>query len=224
MDIQLNFINQSYDENNSDVVIFQKNVATDFEELVVAWRIIQNIGYGWRHPFKFPMEVSASVSDSYGNYSPQIKVLPGQAYSVTKSPSGDAFGYSGPAVSTSEIEIRNNLQQGAINANIYKDGKLLAVKTGISPGQKAVFEFKPTLWIGVVSQLTEGEIMNSAIVSQINTEINLLGVVSADIVMTGGGVGPNAQPFEFTLDNVKMVSGGAAQVEPKAPQAERGEE
>jgi hypothetical protein len=36
MGVQLNFINQSNDANNSQIVIFQKNVASDFEEL--PWR------------------------------------------------------------------------------------------------------------------------------------------------------------------------------------------
>ena len=38
--------------------------------------------------------------------------------------------------------------------------------------------------------------------SDVNSEIGLLGVQSADIVMTGGGVGPNATPFKFSLENV----------------------
>jgi hypothetical protein len=48
----------------------------------------------------------------------------------------------------------------------------------------------------------QGQVMNSATVSQISTELSLLGVRSADIVMTGGGPGPNATPFQFTLSNV----------------------
>ena len=46
--------------------------------------------------------------------------------------------------------------------------------------------------------------MNSAIIGDINTEISLLGVASADIVMTGGGPGQNATAFQFTLENVVM--------------------
>ena len=33
MGVQLNFINNSNDTNNSEVVIFQKNVATNFDEI-----------------------------------------------------------------------------------------------------------------------------------------------------------------------------------------------
>jgi hypothetical protein len=68
-----------------------------------------------------------------------------------------------------------------------------------------VFTFKPTIWIGVASQVEPGDVIDSAILSEINTEISLLGIVSADIVMTGGGTGPNATPFAFTLQNIVMA-------------------
>ena len=46
--------------------------------------------------------------------------------------------------------------------------------------------------------------MNSAIISQINSEINLFGITSADIVMSGGGPGKNSEPFNFTLENINQ--------------------
>jgi hypothetical protein len=66
----------------------------------------------------------------------------------------------------------------------------------------AAFQFQPTIWIGAVSQVTQGQVMNSAIVDQVNTELSLLGLASADIVMTGGGPGKSSQPFSFSLQNV----------------------
>ena len=75
----------------------------------------------------------------------------------------------------------------------------------MAPGQKAVFAFKPTIFIGVVSEVAEGDVMDSAVISDINTEISLLGIASADIVMTGGGTGPDAVPFAFNLENVQMA-------------------
>ncbi len=200
MDIKLNFINESNDQNNSEVVIFQKNVATDFDELAVAWRVIKNCGVGDHHPFTFSEEFAVGASDSYGNYTPQNQARYGQRWEMIKDHSGDVMQLSkDTASSPNEVEVANSLQQGAIDANIYRDGKLLAVKTGVSPAQKAVFSFKPTIFVGVVSEVVEGEVMNSAIISEINTEISLLGISSADIVMTGGGTGPNATPFQFEL-------------------------
>ena len=40
--IKLNFINKSKDTNNSSVVVLQKNVAESFDEIAVAWKIIEN--------------------------------------------------------------------------------------------------------------------------------------------------------------------------------------
>lgn len=205
MDIQLNFINESNDRNNSEVVIFQKNVATDFEEVAVAWTVIQNCGQGDNHPFAYPMASTIGYSDSYGNYTPQLPAEQGQLFSAVFTPSGDSIQLTGAASSPGEIELLNSLTKGAINAMVFKSGRLLALKTGVAPQQKAVFQFMPTLWIGVVSQVTQGEVMNSAILSNINTEISLLGIVSADIVMTGGGPGPSSTPFEFHLQNVEMA-------------------
>ncbi|WP_341713060.1 hypothetical protein [Erythrobacter sp.] len=205
MDIQLNFINSSNDANNSQIVIFQKNVATDYEELAIAWQVIKNCGQGDNHPFSYPMTMQVSASDSWGNFTPQLDAQNGQQFSVKRNSSGNQLQYAGNAVNVNEIEVLNALDPGAIGANIYKAGKLLAQKTSIAPRQKAVFRFKPTIWIGVASQIEEGQVMNSAILSNINTELSLLGVRKADIVMTGGGPGATSTPFEFELKNVEMA-------------------
>ena len=205
MDIKLNFINQSNDMNNSQIVIFQKNVATDFDELAVAWLVIQNCGQGDNHPFTFPMTMAVGASDSYGNFTPQLTEQNGQMFHVTLSSSGDTLSYACPSTSSREVQLRNDLAQGAINGSIYKDNRVLATKTSIAPAQKAVFEFKPTIWIGAVSQSVQGQVMNSAIISDVNTELSLLGIASGDIIMTGGGPGTTSTAFAFTLENVVMA-------------------
>lgn len=203
--IKLNFINRSNDTNNSSIVIFQQNIAEDFGEIAVAWRVIQNCGRLDNHPFTYSLNYQVAAGDSYGNYTPQLTAYDGQAYEMIMSTSGDILQLSpSPATSSTEVEIRNNLRIGAISANCYRDGKLFATKTNLAPGQKAVFQFQPRLYIGVVSQLEEGDVMNSAIISQVNTEINLFGITSADIVMTGGGSGSSATPFNFTLENINQ--------------------
>lgn len=205
MDIKLNFINQSNDQNNSQIVIFSRNAATDFDELAVAWTVIRNCGQGDNHPFAYPSTMTVGASDSWGNDTPQLQAQNGQLFHMTLTSSGDTLSYAGPASSEQEVQVRNDLEKGAINADIYKDGRLFARKTAIAPGQMAVFQFKPTIWIGVVSQIEQGEVMNSAIMSSVDTEISLLGIAGADIIMTGGGPGPNATAFQFTLANVVMA-------------------
>jgi hypothetical protein len=203
--IKLNFINLSNDVNNSEVVIFAKNEATNFDELAIAWTVIKYCGQGDNHPFTYPMTQTIGASDSWGNYTAQQNAPLGQRFAMKLTTHGDQLVPQGPATSPQQIELLNDLARGSVNAQIYKDGRLFAIKTNLAPLQKAVFQFKPTIWIGVASQVEQGSMINSAIVSEINTEISLLGIVSADIVMTGGGAGPNATPFAFTLDNIVMA-------------------
>ena len=200
-DIKLNFINASNDANNSKVVIFQKNEAASFDELAVAWKVIENCGKDWCHPFTYPMEMFVAARDSFGNLSTQIPATNGQLFSVLEDQSGDTLQLTGQC-NAREVDVENARVTGSIDAQIYKDGRLLATKTGIAPKQMAAFQFKPIIYIGVASQIEEGEVMNSAILSKINDAIPLLGIKSADLVMKGGGSGPGATAFTFQLENI----------------------
>jgi hypothetical protein len=205
MDINLNFINNSNDLNNSKIVIFQKNVADGVPETAVAWKVIENCGPGANHPFVFPTTMQVSANDSFGNYTPQIDAYPGDLLAVSQAGSGNRIHHEGRAAAPTEVHVRNSLAHGVIGANIHKAHRLLATQVPIATGRRAVFKFAPTLWIGPVSQVSEGRVMNAAMVSRINTELSLLGIASADIVMTGGGTGANAEPLVFTLENIVMA-------------------
>jgi hypothetical protein len=185
-------------------VIFQRNAATSLGELAVAWLVIQNCGQGDNHPFVYPASFAVGASDSFGNYTPHLPASYGQLFAMTRTRSGDQLSFAGEA-NPQEVQVENRLPTGAIDAMIYKAGSVFARKTNIAPGQLAAFQFKPTLWIGVVSQVEQGQVMNEAIMSDIDTEFSLFGIASADIVMTGGGIGPDAKPFEFHLENVMMA-------------------
>jgi hypothetical protein len=197
--IQLNFINQSSDQNNSQVVIFQENEAAA-ADTAIAWRVIDSRA-GDSHAFTFS-DTLVAAADSYGNYSPQLPASAGQQFTVATARGGHQFAPTGASGRGEAIEFVNALPQGAVSAWIYRDGRKLAAVTGIVPGQKASFVFSPAIRIGVVSQVAEGLVMDPAIVFQVEAELSLLGVASADIVMTGGGPGRQSTPYAFTLQNV----------------------
>lgn len=205
MDIQLNFINRSDDQNNSSVFLFQKNAATRQDELVTAWKVIRNCGRNNHHPLVYSTDLEACISDQDGNYSPRKAVQAGDLFTVSALPLGRSFTYAGPNNSSQEIAVCNRLLRGAINVCVYSQKRLLAAKTNVVPGQKAVFQFRPSLWIGVASQIVEGQALNSAILGDSNTELSLLGLASADIVMTGGGAGIDVMPLQFSLENIVMA-------------------
>ena len=79
---------------------------------------------------------------------------------------------------------------------------MLALQQGLNPGQTAAFVFSSSIFVGVAPDIEEGQQLNSEVLSQINTEISLEGISSADIVLTGGGDGSGSQPYRFTLENV----------------------
>jgi len=203
MDVALNFINQSNDTDATEVVVFAKSVSSG--PYAVACLVIQHCAPGDNHPFTYPVKSAIAYADSWGNYTPQLAAMPGEQFAAVRTISGDELHRAGKADAPNEIVLNNALPQGAIDVLIYKDGQLYASLPGVAPGEKAVFEFTPTIWIGTVTQVEQGDVMDEAAVSSANTEISLLGIASADIVMTGGGVGPHAQPYAFTLQNVVMA-------------------
>lgn len=196
--VQLRLINQSNEKNNPSYLIFQKNLVQNPGEMPMAWLVVQNLAVGAVHPFKYSYLMQAQGEDSFGNFPPQLPARPGDAFHMIQTRSGDEFVRRGAATDPANIDIVNSLPEGSINANILRDGKINAQVNNILPGSKASFRFTPTIFIGAVSQITEGQPLNPAIVSEINTEISLVGIASADIVITGGG----GQPFEFLLENV----------------------
>jgi hypothetical protein len=207
-EIALNFINNSNDENNSSIVIFQQNVQQNYDQEestegtpVVAWRVISS-SPGLSQTIMIPEDLYISAGDSFGNPTATELAKEGDKWDVTNLSSGLQLSLSKEtAADTESIEIVNNLPKGAIYANIYRDGRLLAFKTGIGLQQAAVFMFAPTIFTGVAKQVEEGEIL---ILSGDNayTEISLIGISKADLVLTGGGKGSNAQPYMFSMTNI----------------------
>ena len=200
MDIKLNFINNSNDVNNSQIVIFQKNIAGP-NAPAVAWKVIQNCGQGSNHPFVFPSALSVNVIDSHGNHTAPQPAETGMMFMIKLGPSGHVLAPEGGAPDR-EVHVANGLERGAITANLYKGGKLLASQPWVYPQQRSAFRFDPTLWVGAVSQIEEGAEMNQAILDSITTPFPVLGMVSADIVMSGGGPGTEAMPLTFELANI----------------------
>jgi hypothetical protein len=202
MDIELNFINDSRCLNNAEVLIFMKNVATDTSSLIKAWHVIRYCAVGCSHPFVLSTDLEINVSDEYGNHSPRKISEPGGLYRVVSMPKGRWIGYAGVGAIGREVQVLNVMSRGAINVNAYSNGQQMASKTGVAPGQKAVFKFFPVLWITCASDVSIGQSLDSAIIDGVSTEMPLMGIKSADIVMTGGGSDMDAEPIVFSLENI----------------------
>src|SRR4051812_307967 len=109
MDVQLNFINNSNDQDNAKILIFPTNF-TGSDWRAAAWLVIENCGIGDSHPFVYPGKLQLGMKDSWGNYSPKLDAQPGQAFAVARTSSGDEIGATGGATRPAEIQVTNNLE------------------------------------------------------------------------------------------------------------------
>lgn len=201
--VKLRLFNYSWDVTDSDIIIFQKNVVETLEEIAFAWRVIKRLGFQCSHSFTYSHEFEVGVRDAWGNDTPNFLAAPGQRWEMLRDYSGNELRLSHcPATSYRETEIYNSLDEGSITARIYRDGLLVTEKANVSPGMKAVFRFEPRIYIGIASQVDEGDVVDAAVLSDVNTSINLSGLRSADIIMSGRGQGPEATRLSFALANV----------------------
>lgn len=194
--VNLRFINRSNTVGGTDIIVFQKNLEGVMDENIVAWQICtlaqdeaDDIVYDKRLQLGYNVigvgrvtTVNASVGNIYG--------LNNGVY------------YSGEWMSPSELATFNT-NPYAIVVEVYRSGNVLSALPAGSD-DTSLFRFNPTIWVGVVSSIEEGDVLDSGTVASINTEISLLGIKSADVVMVGGGVGPSAVPYSFMLENIEF--------------------
>lgn len=204
-DIRLNFYNHSNGSSHSDIVIYQQNEATPSDPFSNAWKVIRDIPAGGQHSFVYPKGLQVVALGDYGNVTPLQEAQNGQVFLMRQGLINDDLVYKEPAPNPSQIQIENDLSKGSISAQIYKGGNLLMAANKLAPKAVAVFEIKPVLFLCAVEGIKEGEQLNTAVLGKHSTKLDLSGVTSADIVMTGGGTDPKATAFQFSLENVVRV-------------------
>jgi len=208
MEIKLNLVNNLKKiDDRYQVVIFQKNIAPERYEpnydYATAWQVIEHLRPGNHHPFTYEL-MQISACDRWGNYTPQFEAQPGQQFSLNQNNSGDELRLDDISKNSQVIQATNNSDEDDYTFQLYRSSKLLAQSGPVTPGQTAHFQFKNTLWIGLVVQMPEGGFINSAMMHYIDTELPLNGIASADIVMTDRG-DPDLYRYQdcvFTMQNI----------------------
>lgn len=181
----MNFVNAA-EGSNVDVVFFQKNIVS-FVDDVVAWKVIHTEGGGWRTPFTFSTDFQVAVQNEDGAPTPRLSAKTGEKLIVEMNEGKMTFAAAGNASNPKFLEIENHLPNQSINALVYRNGELVAREDGGGPSQIATFELDHRIWVGVCSGVEQGKRLGSKVVREINALLDLYGIVSADIVMTGGG-------------------------------------
>ncbi len=203
--IELNFINNSNDMNKSAIVLFQKNLASVADDAPIAWKVIPDSAPGLTHRFVFPTTIDVVATDAEGAIAGPVSGWGSHYFVVGPQSAESAAAFGAAEAAAGEVQVRNALPGTSITANIFRDGRLLAVKAAVPPQQMAVFQLKPSLWVGAAAAVSEGQALDPETLSNVKTELSLLGLASADIVMSGGGGDVLATPFRFSLQNVVMA-------------------
>ena len=205
MNTRLNFLSRSPASRDSVIVLFQKNARSVPGSSEIAWKTIRHCVDGHCHPVAFPDQLEICTGDEFGNYSPRIRVAGGDHFSVMSTHLGGKLAFRRRSPGRNEVEVCNDLRQGAFDLNVFRDSRLLWRRRSLPPQQRTVFSFPPSLWIGAIPGARQSEPLHAHTAAAPPTLLSLRGVASADIVMTGGGSGPDAAPITFSLENAKMA-------------------
>lgn len=211
--VALRLVNETAGFDNYVCVIWQENLAVESQfRKYVAWQVIHERDFdsGRAYAFDYPFQLQVAASDSWNNLTPRIDAEYGTSFSMTRTESGDALVPNGNIPDPTGIEMTNNLEEGSINFWCYRGGKKLALAKDVDPGISARFAFDPAhtihLGIALLGEIEEGvefkEFNGMASPVMLGASLPLRGVVSADIVMTGGGGGSVAQRISFIIKNV----------------------
>lgn len=203
--IELTFVNNSNDANTSAIVLFQKNLASASDDAPIAWKVIADCAPGSRHHFVFPAAVTVVATDLSDAPVGSLSAWDSQHFIVSHEGADISAPVGAAEAAPGEVHVRNALPDTTILAKIFRDGRLVAMKADVAPQQMAVFQLKPSLWVGPAGSVSEGQALNADTVTRAKTELSLLGLASADIVMSGGGTDVSATPFRFSLQNVVMA-------------------
>ena len=199
--IKLNVINQT-DLTAVNVVICQHNASAGLRANPVAWQVLHNIGRQENRPFELSHEFGILAQDPQGNVTPKVSSRRAQAYALSGLDEGPVLTrVKAAGQQQHSVEVRNLLEAGDAEVRVYKSDRLLALFAGLAPAEVAAFEFQPHIYIGLAGQIQEGSVLSDAAASRITARINLLGVHSADIVISSSDQGPNGA--NFRLENIQ---------------------
>jgi hypothetical protein len=175
------------DKSNSKtkkVALFIRNVAQGFSEEVTAWQEFYiNPNKIFYSSFFGPIEITSILGSTI---LPKFIATVGKKYIANN---GD-IPMSGNASSGSEIQIGNGHSTDPLVVIVKRGGHVIETIT-ILPGDEKEFQYQSTMYIGTKDD-------NSPItISDANTQINFLGIVSCDIeINESSGV------YSFSLANI----------------------
>ena len=200
MKIGITLINEASVDETPDIVLYQKNIGPNQVTNTIAWRVVEHLATGNQHSFEIDTDYQLGAVGTDGKQIAPVDAKPGQIWNVEKTASGEQLVLNeDPPSGAKYYTIQNLNSKGSIIGEIYNNGLLIAKTNILDPEQNGTFEFDGNYSIGAIEVIKEGEVLNAAALSETQRIFNFTGIVTANIIMTGGGIGPNAMPYKFTM-------------------------
>jgi hypothetical protein len=195
----IRFINKSLSPSPVDVVFFEPPGFFDSQTVRVPWYLIEHCSYYFSHPFRYDFSLTMHLRDDWGNYSPPVKAQPGMCYTISGKKA--KLHLKGPG-NPDEIKIHNESDEDAPGIVFKRGGNDTAIRTHLAPGESFSFRIPHTLLARKVSG-THDLLVQQFQDPRYCSPIELKGIQTADLVLTGGGSGAFAKKYSFTLQNKK---------------------
>ncbi|MGZ5076580.1 MAG: hypothetical protein ACXV9R_08150 [Methylobacter sp.] len=186
----------------SNVVFFQKNSIVSSHGSVIAWRVARHCGYRNYCYIPYSWDTTINMVDWHANHSERQTAAQGDIFHIDRHRYGKRLSIMAQKGHPTEIEVQNCLSKGAMHVNLYRSGGLVARHPNVIPQQRVKFDIQHRLYVAVMPEVKQGTAIPEQLLSTPALEIYLHGIVSADIVMQGGGPGNDAKALNFKMANV----------------------
>jgi hypothetical protein len=196
-DINILYVNESNDEDNSSVLVFMKPTESNFAAKATAWQVIDNIGYNCWHKFTYTLNTSViAMWDNGKSGTFPMDTSNGKTYALKETKGGFSLDENGKTCAANEFDVINQVRTAhGISVVAFKDSKPILTKNSIAKGEKAEFVFHPKLYFGLSSEYEVGEVVSSAVMSDEFKEVNLDGLKSLTVTLKGNA----ADGFTFDI-------------------------
>lgn len=194
----LTLLNLAENAEPQQIVLWQEFMEEQLYGFNLAWRVISRLRYGWRHRFSFS-NLLLTFEDGWGNHTNPVPAEPGTTIRLAPAGKQKCIRTLSTGI-IGKISVHNDLQDRVMRANLWRDGRQLAVSRYLAPGGTTSFRNAgERIRMGVVPGIEEGAMLSGEVMARCPTELNLCGITRSSIVMLGAGYGPAALPFSFHL-------------------------
>ncbi len=197
MQTSLRFFNRTEMPESLNIIMFQQNLAPDFNEEIVVWRQVDALVKDEDREVQLKWDMSVGLLDSDGNYTQRLATQAGKLFRAALTNSGHQIVAQGEASEKDEVQILNALELGAVSAMLYRGGVVVGRQGPFAPRLLAAFNFDYTVRVGIVATADTGTVIAKAVAGPWG-ELNLKDVAGADVIVAGG----RDSPLTFTLEGI----------------------